>query len=70
MKHRVFSIFDTKVGSYMSPFCNRSKGEAIRNVMTALTDKQSAIGMYPSDFVLFELGSYNLLNHQDYPSLH
>lgn len=59
MKHKVFSIFDSKIGSYMPPFCNRSKGEAIRNVMTALQDKKSAIGMYPSDFTLFELGEFD-----------
>lgn len=59
MKHRLFSIFDSKIGSYMPPFCNRSKGEAIRNVMTVLQDKKSAIGMYPADFTLFELGVFD-----------
>lgn len=59
MIYKVFSIFDSKVGSYLSPFFMRSKGEAIRALTGELSNENSNICKYPSDFTLFEIGEYD-----------
>lgn len=53
-----FSIYDKKVGEYMTPFFAPNRISAIRSLQAALRDK-SNLSMYPHDFTLFELGSYN-----------
>ena len=59
MIYKIYSVFDSKVGSYLSPFFMRSKGEAIRALQGELTNEQSNICKYPSDFTLFEIGEYD-----------
>jgi len=55
----MFTVYDVKVGAYMTPFFMKSKGEAIRAFTETSRDTTTQIGKYPSDFTLFELGSYN-----------
>jgi hypothetical protein len=59
MIYKAYSIYDSKVGSYMQPFFVRSKGEAIRMVMNELTREDSNLTKYPADFTLFEIGEYD-----------
>lgn len=59
MKTKAYSIFDSKVGSYCSPFFLRSKGEAIRVFTDLANDSKQNISKYPEDFVLFEIGDYD-----------
>jgi len=37
----------------------RSKGEAIRGLMSILGDQNSQIAKYPQDFILFQIGEYD-----------
>lgn len=56
---KVFSVYDSKVGSYLSPFFVRSKGEAIRGVVNELENPNSNLAKFPADFTLFEIGEYD-----------
>lgn len=60
---KVYSIYDTKAEAYLTPFYLRSKAEAIRSFTSEVnrSPEQSQIAAYPSDFVLFELGSFDEL---------
>lgn len=62
MLWKVYSIFDSKVGAYGRPFFDQSKGSVIRSVTEAVNDKTTTFGKYPSDFVLFELGTFDELS--------
>lgn len=55
----LFSVFDSKVGFYMSPFFMRSKGEAIRAFIDIVNDGKSAFSMHPEDYTLFHLGTFD-----------
>lgn len=59
MKLMVFSVYDSKVGAYQTPFFLRSKAEAIRAVTTVLHDKNSNYNNYPADYTLFYLGEFD-----------
>lgn len=58
----IYSIFDSKVGAFMSPFLARTDGEAIRMVAASLFTPNGApsmVAQYPEDFVLFALGEWD-----------
>jgi len=55
----VFSIFDSAVKSWLPPIYARNKGEMLRQFQAAVNDSQSNFFKYPSDYTLFELGSFN-----------
>lgn len=59
MLHNVFTVLDTKVGAYMTPFFSRSRGEAIRSFQDACSQPDSAFSKHPEDFVMFHLGEYD-----------
>jgi hypothetical protein len=54
-----FSVYDSKVGSYLPTFPARSRGEALRMFETAANDKDHQFHKYASDYTLFELGSFD-----------
>lgn len=58
MKQFVFSIKDTKVGEFHSPFCVRHEKEARRLLEGLVKDPQSTIHNYPEDFALFWVGEF------------
>lgn len=55
---RCFCIYDSKAEAYLPPFFMKSKGEAIRAVISTVNDPQSNFHKYAEDFVLFELGHW------------
>lgn len=59
MNMKIFCVFDSKVGAFMQPFFMQSKGAAIRGFSELVNDKTHSFGKYPSDFTLFELGSWS-----------
>ena len=59
MIFKCFSVFDSKIGSYSKPVFLRSKGEAIRSVITESQNPDSQFSKFPADFVLFEVGEYD-----------
>ena len=59
MKHKIYSVYDSKAGCYLPLFTFRSRGEAIRAFTETVNDSSSSIGKYPEDYTLFELGVFD-----------
>lgn len=58
MIYKIFTVFDSKVEAYLTPFFMRSKGEAIRRISELVADSKHDFSKYPADYTLFELGEY------------
>lgn len=59
MKHRMFSIKDTKADVYNKPFYLINEKLVERVAADLLRDKSSEISRHPDDFIMFDLGSYD-----------
>lgn len=59
MKYVIFSVYDTAVAAYHTPIFARNKGEMLRSFADAANNPQNTINKHPSDFVLFEIGSFD-----------
>lgn len=58
MIYKVFVVYDSKVGAYLTPFFSRSTGEALRAFEQAARDSSHSFCKYAEDFTLFEIGSW------------
>lgn len=58
MKLQIFSIFDTAVGAYTTPFFLKSKGEALRSFIDIVNDPKSRIHAHAKDYTLFWIGEW------------
>lgn len=56
---KIFSVYDSKVGAYLTPFFCRSTGEALRAFEQAAKDSSHNFCKYAEDFTLFEVGSFS-----------
>lgn len=57
---KMFSIRDTKVGTYNAPGYKLTAGEAERDFRTIVNDPKSGpLHDYPEDFDLFEIGEFD-----------
>lgn len=59
MIYKVFTVFDSKVDVFLPPFFCRTIGEAARIMMNMCSDKNHDFYKYRTDYVLFELGTYD-----------
>lgn len=59
MIRKVFSIRDSKSELFGTPFFNITHGEAERNFKTLVNDPKSSVSVYPEDFDLYYLGTYD-----------
>ena len=59
MIHQVFTVYDSKVEAFNTPFYFRTKGEAIRAFASTVNDSSSSLSAHPEDYTLFEIGSYD-----------
>lgn len=59
MKHKMFTVYDSKVNAYNQPFFMRSRGEATRGWSDTVNDPKTNFNKHPEDFTLFELGEYD-----------
>lgn len=60
---KVFSVFDTKLSTYMTPFFQTHAGQAERMFSQIVNDnsaKDNMLAAHPEDFTLFEMGSVDL----------
>ena len=58
----LFSIHDATAGIFMSPFVARSSIDALRQIRASRDDptmKTTPVGQNPSDFALYEVGSFD-----------
>jgi len=69
MKLQVYAVYDAAVGCYMQPFFLRSKGEALRSFMDAVSDRKTQFSIHPEDFSLFQVGEYEEATGTLIPSL-
>lgn len=56
---RIFSVYDSKVEAYMTPFFMKSKGEAVRSFADAANDSSTYVSKHPGDYTLFDLGEFD-----------
>jgi len=56
---KIFTVYDSKAGYHQTPFFMVSTGAAQRGFITILNDPQAPQCLYPADFTLFEIGTYN-----------
>lgn len=61
MKSKVFTVYDSKLEAYMSPFLMQTKGQALRAFSDSVNSAESKNGFYhhPEDFTLFEIAEYD-----------
>lgn len=55
----LFTVRDVKAEVYLPPFTFRHKGEAVRAFEQSLQDRNTTMGQFPQDYVLFRLGTYD-----------
>lgn len=58
---KVFAIRDSKAGAYLQPFYAPNVAVAIRLVALSGENNNSLLYKYPSDFELFQIGSFDEL---------
>jgi len=56
---KLFSVHDIKAQTYLNPQTYRNQGEALRSFETAVKQKDCPFNMYPHDYSLVELGSWD-----------
>lgn len=56
---QLYSVFDTKVGAFASPFIARTKAEAIRSFQVACGDDNLPFKRHPADYQLYFVGGWN-----------
>jgi len=58
---KLFAILDTKAAIFQRPFCAETRATALRALETVVNreGEQSDIALYPQDFELFELGTFD-----------
>lgn len=59
MTHKVFTVYDSKAESFLTPFHMRNRGEAIRAFTESVNDPKTSFNRWPSDFTLFEIGEFD-----------
>lgn len=59
MMLRCFTVFDVKVGAYLSPFFMRSKPEAIRAFSDLVNDPKTQFSQHPEDYVLYCIAEFD-----------
>jgi len=59
MIYKVYSVYDSKIESYMQPIFVQTKGQMMRLFTDALADKSHIFAKHPEDYVLFEIGEWD-----------
>lgn len=59
MTQELFAIYDNKASFYMTPWPCRNVGIARREFGSACANSESAMGKFPADYVLYQIGEYN-----------
>lgn len=59
MTQELFAIYDNKASFFMTPWPCRNVGIARREFGAACSNAESAMGKFPADYVLYQIGEYN-----------
>lgn len=68
MELKMFSIRDTKGDVFHRPFYKNTQAEALRDFATGVNDPKSTMFLYPEDFDLYLVGTYDETNGRLTPS--
>lgn len=56
---KIFSVFDSKLQVFNTPFFSRSTADASRSFSDLVRDSRTTVGQHPEDFFLYEIGEYS-----------
>lgn len=56
---KVFSVFDSKLQVFNTPFFSRSEADATRSFSDLVRDSRTTVGQHPEDFFLYDIGLYS-----------
>lgn len=70
MLQAVYSIYDTKLCAYFSPFTAQNDAVAKRNFESLANDPQSRIAQHPGDYQLINIGNWNDASGELLPQKH
>lgn len=56
---RFYSVYDSKVESYMRPFTAPNEASAVRSLSAAISDPNHDFNRFAEDFALFEVGIWD-----------
>lgn len=59
MKHKVYTVFDSKAQIFMQPFYMRADGEAVRAFRASLARPDHQFARDPGDYTLFAIGEFD-----------
>jgi len=59
MQKFIFAVYDLKTTLFSNPFFSVNANTAIRSFGAAANDPNTEICRFPSDFILYELGSFD-----------
>lgn len=59
MKHKIFSIYDSKAEAYLPPFFIHTEALAIRAFADAVNQPGHAFNAHPEDYTLFNCGAWD-----------
>lgn len=59
MRLEAYSVHDTAVGAFMTPFFCRSRGEALRSFQDASATSDGAFVKHREHFVLYQVGVWS-----------
>lgn len=59
MRHRVYTVYDSKAEIYMQPIYFRADGEALRAFKASLNSNGHQFASNPADYTLFAIGEYD-----------
>lgn len=60
----IFSVYDSKAEAFITPFFAPTAGVASRQWSQACNDQDTQFCKFPSDYTLFELGSFDPMDGQ------
>lgn len=55
----IYTLHDTKTGGWRVPFFCHFEAEAVRQVVQAVSDDRTELHRFPSDFILYRIGTYD-----------
>ncbi len=59
MKHKMFTIHDSKANAYLQPWFLTQAAMAQRAFMDCVNDKKHNFGRHPEDYTLFNIGEFD-----------
>lgn len=59
MRHRVYTVYDSKAEVYMQPIYFRADGEAIRAFKASINSPSHQFAGNPGDYTLFGIAEYD-----------